>query len=251
MTLIDPNHVEYVTYAGFIQVIMDNGQSIPAYWAHPKLGGRYPAITLLHDWWGMTSVVRYLASKFAQLGYYVIAPDLFDGQLADTPKRAMELVGQLNESEARMRVNTALDVVERHHQCNRQTAVIGLGMGGGLAFGAGILRGDLEAVVTFGAFPQVYFGRFAQCKAPILAFYGSNEPLIEKAVIERLRAEFLSTPLRDQHRVETITGLAHDFFDEDFTGSEVELSKEVMTRTVAFLQSYLKGPVRPPQRQVI
>jgi carboxymethylenebutenolidase len=251
MTFTDPNHLEYATETGYIHVIMDNGKSIPAYWAHPKLGGKFPAVALLHDWWGLTGITRYLAHKFAQIGYYVIAPDLFDGQLATTPQRAMQLLTALGDKEAKMRVHSAVDVVERHHQCNRSTAVVGVGMGGGLAFDMAISRDDVEAIITFSAFPQAYFGRFKDVKAPILAFYGSNETLINRAYIDQFRSELATTPLSDKHRVELIDGLGHDFFDEDFTDEEQDLSRVVVHRTMDFLQSCLKGPQKPPPRPVM
>jgi carboxymethylenebutenolidase len=251
MTLSDSSHVEYATRAGYIHVIMDNGKPIPAYWAHPQLGGKFPSIALLHDWWGLTSITRYLANKFAQIGYYVIVPDLFDGEIATSPQRAMEIITTLGDKEAKMRVHSAVDVVERHHQCNRSTAVIGVGMGGGLAFEMALSRDDVEAAVTFGAFPQAYFGRFKSAKTPILAFYGSNEGLINRAYIDQLRTEFTETSVGNSRRVEMIDGLGHDFFDENFTDAEQGVSKEVLYRTIGFLQSYLQGPIKPPSRPVM
>lgn len=251
MAYSDPNHVEYATSAGYIHVIMDNGKPIPAYWAHPKLGGKFPSIALLHDWWGLTSITRYIANKFAQVGYYVIVPDLFDGEIAMTPQRAMEILSTLGDKEAKMRVHSAVDVVERHHQCNRSTAVVGVGMGGGLAFDVALGREDIEAVVTFGAFPQAYFGRFKMTQTPILSFYGSNEALINRAFIDQLRAEFEQTSSNNNRRVEIMDGLGHDFFDENFTDAEQDLSRMVLLRTIDFLQSYLQGPVKPPTRPVM
>jgi carboxymethylenebutenolidase len=247
MTLTDPNHLEYVTTSGYIHVIMDNGKPVPAYWAHPKLGGKYPAIALLHDWWGLTGITRHLANKFAQIGYYVIVPDLFEGQVATTPQRAMELITALGDKEAKMRVHSAVDVVERHHQCNHSTAVIGLGMGGGLAFDLVTSRDDVEAAVTFGAFPQAYFGKFKDVKSAILAFYGTQESLVDRASIDKLRKELKG----ENHRVELIDGLGHAFFDDEFTPAEQEVSKEVMRRTLGFLQTYLTGPSRHAAKPLV
>src|SRR5690606_26977209 len=97
MPVYDPRHVEYSISSGHVQIVMDDGQQFPAYWAHPNVGSRMPGIGLLHDWWGLTDVVRRMVHQFAQLGFYVIAPDMFDGRVATTPKEAMELIQGVGE----------------------------------------------------------------------------------------------------------------------------------------------------------
>ncbi|MBC8097979.1 MAG: dienelactone hydrolase family protein, partial [Armatimonadetes bacterium] len=185
MPIYDSSHIEYTIDSGFVRLNLDNGEQIPAYWAYPQLGGKYPAIALLHDWWGVTAVVRRLADSFAQGGYYVIVPDLFDERIAETPKDAIALVEGLGERNGLARIYAAIDVVEQHHQTNRTTAVIGLGMGGSFAFDMAVDRGDVEAAVAFGGFPQRNFGRFKTCKTPLLALYGKQDPHIAPPVLER------------------------------------------------------------------
>ncbi len=212
MPVYDPRHVEYTIVNGRVSIVTDDGVQIPAYWSHPDLGGKFPAIAIIHDWWGITRLERWMAHLFAQLGYYVIAPDLFDGAVAHSPEEAMVLV---RERGARSYgcVDTALRVLENHVRTNGYTAAVGLGMGGSLVFEAAIERTDLEAAVAFYGFPQRYFGRFKDAKTPILAIYGSQEPYVEPALIERLRRELVGSPLG--HEVAVLEGVGRDFLDEN------------------------------------
>lgn len=242
MPIFDHDHLEYAIDTGVISIVGDDGKQIPAYWSHPRLGSRFPGIVLLHDWWGMNDLCRMLANFYAQMGYYVIVPDMFEGRSAATPQEALQLVEQYRPESYNI-VNAALQVLETHHQTNRDVAAVGLGMGGSLAFEAAIRRGDLEAAVAFGGFPQSYLGQFYKANTPILAIYGSEEPYTKPVVVETLREELAQSPLKDRHRVEIFEGLGHEFFDHvRLTTEQREKSRAALNQSLAFMEQYLRGP---------
>jgi carboxymethylenebutenolidase len=243
MPIYNPDHVEYRIVNGHIRIAMEDGSSLPAYWAHPAVGNSFPGVALIHDWWGITPIVRRMAHLFAQVGYYVIVPDLFDEKVASTPQEAMQLVEALGDG-GYPRVHTALTALEQHHHCNRDVAAVGIGMGGSLAFEAAITRADLEAAIAYYGFPQRYFGLFKDAKAPILAFYGSNEPYVLPNVVERLRHELDGTTVA--HEVVDIDGAGHDFYSDNLPDDKREFGRRAWHRTLTFLEEHLTGPTRPP-----
>ena len=54
-----------------------------AYRAAPSQAGA-PRILLLHAWWGLNETIQRMADRLAQSGYDVLAPDLYDGVVAET-----------------------------------------------------------------------------------------------------------------------------------------------------------------------
>jgi len=246
MSLYDPDHVEYRIVTGHIQIVCEDGAQLPAYWSHPAVGSLFPGVALIHDWWGITPIVRRMAHLFAQVGYYVVVPDLFDGQVAGTPQEAMRLVETLGEH-GYSRVDACLTALEHHHHCNADVAAIGIGIGGSLAFEAALVRRDLEAAVSYYGFPQRYLGRFKDARAPILAFYGSQEPYIQPAVIKRLESELAASPL--QHRVVMLDGAGHDFFSDQLPEDRREPGRIAWQKTLAFLETHLTGPTQPPEEK--
>lgn len=247
MPIYDPNRVEYGITNGHIQIVVEGGKTLPAYWSYPNVGSLFPAIALIHDWWGITPTVRRMAHLFAQSGYYVVVPDLFNGQVATTPQEAIELVKALGE-DGYPRINAALGVLENHHNTNSDVAAIGIGMGGSLAFEAAILRPDLEAAVSYYGFPQRYLGRFKDAHAPILAFYGSDEPYVLPPVTTRLRQELAASQL--PHEMVILDGVGRDFFSDTATELQQEKGRQAISQTLAFLEKFLKGPTHPPPKQV-
>src|SRR5688572_32774296 len=82
----------YIT-SGYIQVVVGE-QHIRAYWAHPHIGGPFPGLVLLHDDRGLSAHIRAMVHRFAEVGYYVAAPDLFEGKLPDTQMQANQVEEQ-------------------------------------------------------------------------------------------------------------------------------------------------------------
>lgn len=247
MPIYDPDHIEYAINTGHVQIVLDDGGNLPAYFAHPTIGRKFPGVAIIHDWWGLNELVVRVANIFAQMGHYVMVPDLFDGKTATTPQQAIQLVETLQDN-GYPRVHTALGALETHHQCNSSVAAIGIGMGGSLAFEAAIVRDDLEAAVAYGGFPQRYFGQFERANTPIYALYGEHEPHISKSAINRLKKELAATALKESHLVEVVPGMGHDFFSLRFDDTQKEISRQVIRSTMGFLDKFLEYSKQPPRR---
>lgn len=241
MPMYKPTRVEYTIVNGRVSVVADDGTSIPAYWAHPNMGGRFPSVCLLHDWTGITEAERRLAHLLAQLGYYVLIPDLFDGATAITPAEGMALL-RLHGDRAYVTVDRALRVLEKHNRTTSSVAVIGFGMGGSLAFEAALNRAEIEAAVAFYGLPMRFFGHFRRAKAPILAIYGADEPVVKPEEIERLRAELVDSPFPND--VLVLKGAARDFFKHGVTGTPDDPDVIAWDKMLAFLDQCVR-PLPP------
>jgi carboxymethylenebutenolidase len=53
------------------------GAEIKAYLARPESGGRFPALILIHEIWGVNQNIEDIARRFASQGYIALAPDLY------------------------------------------------------------------------------------------------------------------------------------------------------------------------------
>lgn len=242
MPLHETHRLEYAIESGYIAIMLGS-RAASAYWAHPRLGQKFAGVCLLHDWWGLTPVMRLLANYLAQTGYYVIVPDLFERQTASTPKEALALMEHTRLDRPYL-VNAAISAIEHHHMTTSKTAVIGVGMGGTLAFGAAIERHDVEAVIACGGFPQAYLGQFTRASAPILALYGEQEPFVKPIVQAALRAELAATPLAERHRLAQVAGAGHEFFFDSNTAEQRAITRNALEQMMHFLDSYIERPKR-------
>jgi carboxymethylenebutenolidase len=243
MPIYDPGRVEYTIVQGRVAIVTEDGTTLPAYWAHPDMGGRFPSVALLHDWWGITALERHLAHLFAGLGYYTIMPDLFQGQTARTPTEALKLVTALGEK-GYSYADTALGALEQHGRTNSSVAAVGLGMGGSLALEAAITRPDLEAAVACYGFPGRFLGRFKEARTPILAIFGSQEPHVTPKEIARLRSEFEQSSAG--HQLVILDGVGREFFDDDAGDRALRAGKQALEHILSFVERYVGRPRKNP-----
>src|SRR5258708_31331178 len=111
--------VQHQITSGFINIVADN-HNLPAFWAHPEIGGTFPGLVLIHGWWGLTPHMRTQVRRFAELGFYVIAPDLFDGETATDDVQGKALKDKLGEAGPPKR-SDAVGHPTTHHAITGQT----------------------------------------------------------------------------------------------------------------------------------
>ncbi len=73
----------------------------------PAGKGPFPAIIVIHEWWGLNDWVKEQASKLADQGYVALAIDLYRGKVATTPDEAHEIMRGVPEDRAKQDLDAA------------------------------------------------------------------------------------------------------------------------------------------------
>lgn len=240
--MFEASHLQYNIVSGYIQIVSD-GHHLPAFWAHPDLGGPFPALVLLHDIWGLTPHIRADARRFAERGFYVIAPDLFDGQTADTPEHAQQFTEAVG-MKGRAYVLAALRALRTHHKCNGKIGLIGWGFGGQLAIHVGAARDDLRGVVAFYSVPEdISPAELRMMSSPLLAFFGADDPTTPADQIDALRSTLDATDV--PHEIVVYSGAGREFFNDARPDAfNEEIAANAWQRALSFLNEHLEVP--PP-----
>src|SRR5436305_14634281 len=68
-----------------------DGETVKAIAYTPEGKGPFPAIIVIHEWWGLNDWVKDQASKLADQGYLALAVDFYRGKVATTREEAHEL----------------------------------------------------------------------------------------------------------------------------------------------------------------
>jgi carboxymethylenebutenolidase len=118
----------------------------------PQGKGPFPALVVIHEWYGMNDWVKQQASNLSHQGYAALAIDLYRGKVATTPDEAHEIMRGVPEDRADrdllaatayLRTLTTVDA--------KRIGSIGWCMGGGYAFDLAVLDPKLKvAVVNYG-----------------------------------------------------------------------------------------------------
>ncbi|MEP7286992.1 MAG: dienelactone hydrolase family protein [Chloroflexota bacterium] len=227
--------IQHRITSGYIKIIVDDHE-LPAYWSHPEIGGTFPGLVLLHEWWGLTPQMRTQVRRFAALGFYVIAPDLFNGKVAGDADAALGLQQQLGEAGPPL-VNATINALENHHRVNGKMGIVGWHMGGKLALHAAMHRSDLHAVVAFYARPDDYLTLMPADETPILAFYGENDQTASPEMIHRVRVALAKASAKN--KVIVYPGTTTGFFNEDLPTYRIQAASDAWFRTLDFLCVHL------------
>ena len=181
---------------GLITAKVDLSSGIPAYVARPAKPGRYPAVLVVSEIFGVHEYIRDICRRFAKLGYVAIAPAFFVrvGDPAPIPMTQMgdvmkivaaagdpQIIGDVDAAVHWLKAQTFVDA--------SRMAVTGYCWGGRVTwlaceeftdFKAGVAwYGQLEPAAGKPADEaRLYPVRLAaSLKAPVLGLYAGKDPL--------------------------------------------------------------------------
>ncbi len=188
--------------AGEVSIPVAGGR-IPAYRAMPAKPGKYPVVLVVQEIFGVHEHIKDMCRRFAKLGYYAIAPELFARQgdvskMADINAILADVVAKVPD----VQVNADLDaaVAFAHASGRANTARLGLVgycWGGRAAWEYANHNPKLKAAVAYYGLlegmksdikPQDPIDFAATLKVPVLGLYAGNDGFIKPAVVNQMSA---------------------------------------------------------------
>ncbi len=235
------HHLQHHITSGFIRVVTDIQTYIPAFWAHPVNGGPFPGIVVLHDDWGLQAVARATSHRLAEAGYYVIVPDLFEGNRANNQLEADSLENRYKSS-SEPKVNAGLDALRTHPKCNRKMAVVGWDLGADIAMQLALDHDDLMAVVALSGDPSPFWGQFSELRCPLMAIFGGNDPIAVHS--KPLKQELKE--IDERHQVITYPNVNHAFYNHLASHDyDHDIAEKAFAELLLFLEEYQGKPPAP------
>ena len=166
------------------------GTTISGYLVTPEKSGRYPALVVIHEWWGLTDWVKEQARKLGDLGYIALAVDLYRGKVTSDPEEAHELMRGLPQDRAVSDLKAAFAYLATRNDVDRgHIGSLGWCMGGGLSLQLAIHEPRLAAcVVNYGALPPDP-NDIQQIFAPVLGNFGEEDRGITPQDVNQSQAQ--------------------------------------------------------------
>ena len=188
--------------AGEVKIPVADG-SIPAYRAMPDKGGPFPTVLVVQEVFGVHEHIKDLVRRFAKLGYFAIAPELYARQgdpskYTDIPTLISEIVSKVPDSQ----VMSDLDATEAYAKGTgkadtNKLAITGFCWGGRIVWLYSAHNPALKAATAwYGVIdrprtelqPKYPIDLAADLKAPVLGLYGAADTGIPVESVERMRA---------------------------------------------------------------
>ena len=142
----------------------------------PSGKGPFPAIVVIHEWWGLNDWVKEQASKLSDEGYETLAVDLYRGKVATTAEEAHEIMRGVPEDRAARDLHAAFTYLESQPNLKKdRIGSIGWCRGGGYSLNMALAEPNLRAdVINYGhlATDPASLGKI---NAPILGIFGGKD----------------------------------------------------------------------------
>ncbi len=224
-----------------IEFETEDGSTTKGYLATPPQG-KGPGLLLMHAWWGLNGFFVSLAERFAEEGFVVLAPDLYDGRTASTIEGAEQLRGTLNPDDGIRREIVALDYLLKHPNVEgRHVGTIGFSMGGGYATWLSTSRHEVTAIVLFygGGDAGRWIDDFAnQTQASFLGHFAEHDPYEPNEAIPELEGQLHASG--KEATFYFYPGTGHWFFENDRPDAfNAEAARLAWERTTEFLKRAL------------
>ncbi|MBY4598479.1 dienelactone hydrolase family protein [bacterium BD-1] len=193
------------------------------------------ALIVVQEIFGVNPHIRQVADRFANYGYIVVAPALFDLVKPGTElaydeagvKEGRELAEELGFNGALDGVRGAYDLLEAEHR----VGVVGYCWGGTVAFLTNTRLG-LPAVSYYGGRTVPFLHE--RPKAPLMMHFGENDPLIPAEDVAKHR-EALSSA-----EIHVWPGAGHGFNCDQRADYNEDVAKQALERTLSFFQKTLR-----------
>ena len=213
--------------------------STTGYLAHPKGSGHYPAVVMIHEWWGLNDNVKMEARRLAGEGYTVLAVDLYHGKTAQTAEEARNLVIDVvhNPNDALANLDAAVSYVKSHGA--KKVGMLGWCFGGAWSIqGALSDASHLDADVAYYGTPVTDPAKLTKFP-PFLGLYGGADEGIPADSVHKMQ-----TALESLHKpveVKIYDGAYHAFANPSGPRYNKAAADDAWQRTTTFLAKYLKG----------
>ncbi|MFN8411784.1 MAG: dienelactone hydrolase family protein [Anaerolineales bacterium] len=204
-------------------------QTVNAYLAD----GNGPGILVLHAWWGLKPFFKQFCDRLAKEGFTVLAPDLYQGRIAQSIDEAMALREKCDFEF----MGDIVNVAKNHLRdlVKNKIGVVGFSMGGGWALVlASTTPEEIAATVLFYGNDNVDYSKVT---SKVIGHYSDNDEWEPNEYVEKAFAAFKSAGV--DATLHIYPGVSHWFFEEDRPEYDPAAAQLAWSRTIEFLKNTL------------
>jgi carboxymethylenebutenolidase len=217
-----------------------NGEpDVLAYVAKPDGDGPFPAVIMIHEFYGLNESIIGKAEGLAQEGYYVVAPDTFRGSTtAWIPSAIYQVISARPKT-----VNADLDSVYAWLESQpdvdaERIAIAGFCYGGRTSLLYSLHNNKLAATVIFYGAPETDPEVLKNLPGPLLGIFGGADRSIPLEEVRAFEGGLIQAGV--PHEITVYEEQPHAFVTDMESIREGGVQGEAWALMLAFLDSNLK-----------
>ena len=216
-------------------------ESVSGLLATPEGKGPFPAVIVIHEWWGLDNWVKDQARALAKEGYVALAVDLYRGKATDKQEEAHQLMSGMPADRAMRDLKAAYAFLgaRKDVRANRVGA-IGWCMGGRYALALAAEEPALAAAVAYYGAPPTDEAAIALIKAPVLGNFGGEDKGPSPEQVKAFESAMKKAGKRADLKIYEGAGHAFANPNNPWKGYREAAAQDAWARTVAFFAKHLK-----------
>ena len=230
-----------VSLASEESVTFKSGQeNVSAFLAKPEGPGPFPAVIVLHEWWGLDAWIKDQARALAKEGYVALAVDLYRGKVTANQEEAHQLMmGTPVDRQTRDMKAAFAWLAGRKDVVRTRIASLGYCMGGRNSFTLAVEEPTLAAAIVYYGAPPTDAAAIAKIKAPMLGNFGGDDGGPTPAQAREFEAA--AKKAGKTFDLKVYAGAPHAFANPNnpWKGFRKDAATDAWTRTTTFLRHYL------------
>ena len=217
-----------------------NGKTYEGYYISERANA--PLVLLIHDWDGLTDYEVKRANMLTELGYAVLAADLFGKGVRPTEvEDKRQHTGALYKDRNKMRalLQGALNEAEKKGANTNKAVAMGYCFGGAAVLELARSGADLKGFITFhGGLQTPDAQNYQNAKGKILILHGTADSHITMEHFAALANELEQAKV--DHEMISYGGAPHAFTVFGSSSYRQEVDEKSWARFLTFLQSELR-----------
>ncbi len=208
--------------------------------AKPKKEGIYPAVIMIHEWWGLNDNIKEMTRSLAAEGYVVLAVDMF-GKVAKDANEARALSTEVrnNPGKAIQNLKSAVEYLKSQNNVNKnEIASMGWCFGGGMSLQLA-LNEKLAATVIYYGNLETDKEKLKVIKWPVLGIFGEKDTSIP--VESARKFDVALDELGIENEIYIYPNVGHAFANPSGANYAPEETKDAWEKTLSFLEKNLKN----------
>jgi len=240
--------------SGWVDVDVE-GQNMECYLTQPEAEGKYPAVLVIQEIWGVNSHIQAVTERLPSQGYIGLAPAMFHREghmtigLHEEMETAYARLGRCTDAGITADIKAAVEFLKNQPfvQADR-IGIVGFCFGGRVSYLAACTVPDLKATAVF------YGGRLlaplggdgpapieltANITSPVLGLFGEEDQNPTPEDVEKLEAE-----LKKQgktYEFHTYPGAGHAFVCDTRASYRPDAARDGWGKALAWFDKYLKS----------
>lgn len=211
---------------------------VDGFLSRPTAEGKWPAVVIGHEWWGLVDWSREFNRMLAAEGFVALTPDLYHGKTAGDHESAARLKAELDDNKAAQEIIDAVPFLKSLPYISDKVGVIGFCMGGGLALLAACRSTGYNAAVLYhhSIYPDPKEVEKLNC--PLQGHYGLADTVTPVSEVKNFESQLKQ--FKKSHEIYSYEGCGHGWLNPHSTQMyRPEAAKLSMQRTVEFFKKHL------------